>query len=308
MKIPLGLIPEGDFEEKISEYIKEADLLDLNIEGYHVDPNLIYVVSAVAVLTRLLGVNKHRRHIITNKLAKEKTLKNLDKLIKNLYEKGEVDSLEGVGDKEITKTFKKLIELPETKEDKCVYAGNIFKALEKIVWESKAIYVPDLRTAEDMYRQRIKRDIADVYLGEQSIKQGIKDYVNMVVGMVEGNIYIDEEYISQVEEGIGFKTEEERANFRFTIRKLYSLTVLGSTQTPQIMGYEFTDDPSLVKGVTNAKLKQEVAAKYSLIGALTNEEENKKSFEKLVNGMVLDFGYCNSCAKKTIEYFCTQEL
>ena len=75
----------------------------------------------------------------------------------------------------------------------------------------------------------------------------------------------------------------------------------------EYLGYE--NNLELVKAVTDVRLKSDIAGAGSLIGALANRtnEENQKLYDRMIDTMLNKLDYCQTCAQKTIEYFCTQE-
>jgi len=68
------------------------------------------------------------------------------------------------------------------------------------------------------------------------------------------------------------------------------------------------DNLELVKAVTDVRLKSDIAGAGSLIGALANRtnEENQKLYDRIIHAMLEKLGYCQTCAQKTVEYFCTR--
>ena len=106
-----------------------------------------------------------------------------------------------------------------------------------------------------------------------------------------------------VEERLGLKTEEQRASFRNSIRKIYGQKLSVDAN------YDFMDNLELVKAITDVRLKSDIAGAGSLIGALANRtnEENQKLYDRMIYTMNEKLGYCRTCAQKTIEYFCSQE-
>jgi serine protein kinase len=116
-------------------------------------------------------------------------------------------------------------------------------------------------------------------------------------------IKIDETFINSVESRLGLQNDEQKQSFRTTITKIYGQKVI---QDPN---YDFMDNNDLVKAVTDVRLKSDVAGAGSLVGALSNRtnEENQKLYNRMLDTMVNSLGYCSTCAKKTIEYFCTQD-
>ena len=115
------------------------------------------------------------------------------------------------------------------------------------------------------------------------------------------SIKIDENFINSVEERLGLKTNEQKQSYRTTIAKIYGQKLI---QDPN---YDFMDNNDLVKAVTDVRLKSDIAGAGSLVGALANRtnEENQRLYNRMINTMSKKLGYCNTCAQKTIEYFCT---
>ncbi|MFO7735790.1 MAG: serine protein kinase PrkA, partial [bacterium] len=114
-------------------------------------------------------------------------------------------------------------------------------------------------------------------------------------------IKIDKSFISSVEERMGLKTEEQKKSYRTTITKIYGQKMVKDPN------YNFMDNNDLVKAVTDVRLKSDVAGAGSLVGALSNRtnEENQKLYNRMISTMMKKLGYCETCAQKTIEYFCT---
>ncbi|MDX9931678.1 MAG: hypothetical protein RB294_03775, partial [Bacteroidales bacterium] len=148
------------------------------------------------------------------------------------------------------------------------------------------------------------------------------NYVNMIIGIDAKNlgpnkiwtyqdpqtkklisIKIDESYINSVEERLGLKSEEQKQSFRTTITKIYGQKM---NTDPN---YNFMDNNDLVKAVTDVRLKSDIAGAGSLVGALSNRnnEENNRLYNRMIDTMINVLGYCHTCAEKTIEYFCTQD-
>jgi len=109
--------------------------------------------------------------------------------------------------------------------------------------------------------------------------------------------------VDSVEERMGLKSREQKLSYRTTISKIYGQKML---QDPS---YNFMDNNDLVKAVTDVRLKSDVAGAGSLVGALSNRtnKENQKLYNRMLDTMERDLGYCRTCALKTIEYFCTQD-
>jgi serine protein kinase len=210
-----------------------------------------------------------------------------------------------------------------------MFALDIFTCLERTVLDyvqepsDRAKFMEDLKIARGLYRERIMTEMFNAYMDEPlAIKRDVMNYVNMIIGVDAEHlgsdmmwkykdpqtselkaIKIDERYIKNVEERLGLKTEEQRASFRNSIRKIYGQKLSVDEN------YDFMDNLELVKAITDVRLKSDIAGAGSLIGALANRtnEENQKLYDRMIFTMNEKLGYCRTCAQKTIEYFCTQE-
>ena len=296
----------------------------LTREDLHQDPNLNYAASVTSVLSRLPRSEK-LTPVETMKLAAGEVAgeKSQDPEIINRF------GQKGLGQRNLGRAIQLLIESSETNEGRCMFAYDIFKALERIVLDyvteanDRAKYLEDLKTGKGLYRERIMTEMFNAYMDEPyAIRKDVMNYVNMIIGIDAENLgpdkmwkykdpqngelkalKIDERYINSVEERLGLKTEEQRESFRTSIRKIYGQKI---SVDPD---YDFMDNLELVKAVTDVRLKSDIAGAGSLIGALANRtnEENQKLYDRMIETMLNKLGYCKTCAQKTIEYFCTQE-
>jgi len=308
----------------------------LTHENLHQDPNLNYAASVAAVLTRLPRSEKltpiETMKLAADEVAGEKSIKTLAEVIDTLNQNPDIIQRfgqKGLGQRNLGRSIQLLIESSETNEGQCMFAYDIFKALERIVLDyvidanDRIKYLEDLKIAKGLYRERIMTEIFNAYMDEPlAIRKDVKNYVNMIIGIDAENLgpdkmwkykdpqtgefkalKVDERYIKSVEERLGLKTEEQSESFRTSIRKIYGQKI---SLDPE---YDFMDNLELVKAVTDVRLKSDIAGAGSLIGALANRtnEENKKLYDRMINTMFNKLGYCKTCAQKTIEYFCTQE-
>jgi serine protein kinase len=308
----------------------------LTREDLHQDPNLNYAASVGVVLSRLARSEKltpvETMKLAAGEIAGEKSIKTLAEVIDTLNQNPEIIQRfgqKGLGQRNLGRAIQLLIESSETNEGKCMFAYDIYKALERIVLDyvtdanDRAKYMEDLKTAKGLYRERIMTEMFNAYMDEPlAIRKDVMNYVNMIIGIDAENlgpdkmwkykdpqtgelkaIKVDERYIKSVEERLGLKTEEQRESFRTSIRKIYGQKI---SVDPD---YDFMDNLELVKAVTDVRLKSDIAGAGSLIGALANRtnEENQKLYDRMINTMLNKLGYCKTCAQKTIEYFCTQE-
>ncbi len=308
----------------------------LSSEEMHQDPNLNYAASVVFILSRLPRSEKltpvETMKLSAGEVAGEKSIKTLAEVIDILNQDPDITKRfgqKGLGQRNLGRTVQLLLESSETNEGRCMFAHDIFKAVERIILDyvpeanDRAKFLEDLKTAKGLYRERIMTEMFNAYMDEpQAIRKDVMNYVNMIIGIDAENlgpdkmwkykdpqtgelksIKIDERFIKSVEEGLELKTEEQRATFRTTIRKIYGQKI---TIDPN---YDFMDNLELVKAVTDVRLKSDIAGAGSLIGALANRtnEENQKLYDRMIDTMLNKLKYCRTCAQKTIEYFCTQE-
>ena len=226
----------------------------LNKEKLHQDPNLNYAASIAVTLSRL-PVSEKLTSIETMKLAAgevagEKSIKTLSEVIDTLSQDPDITKRfgqKGLGQRNLGRAIQLLIESSETNEGNCMFAYDIFKAVERIILDyvtdgnDRVKFLADLKTAKGLYRERIMTEMFNAYMDEPlAIKKDVMNYVNMIIGIDAENlgpdkmwkykdpqtgelraVKIDERYIKSVEEKLGLKTEEQRESFRTSIRKIY---------------------------------------------------------------------------------------
>ncbi len=308
----------------------------LSGEDLHIDPNLNFAVSNAVILSRLPKSEKltslEIRKLAAGEIAGDKSIKALIELIDDLQREPDVTKRfgqRGIGHRNLGRALQLLMEDSETQEGKCLFAENVFKALTQIVLDYiqepdfRAKYLEDIKVAKSLYREKVRTTMFDAYMDEpQAIKKEVLNYVNMIIAIDSQElgpdnlwrytdpstgkskaIKIDESYIKSVEERLGLKTNEQKESFRTTIRRIYG------RKAHTDPNYDFMDNLDLVKAVTDVRLQSDVAGAGSLVGALANRtnEENKKLYNKIINTMCEKLGYCQTCAQKTIDYFCTRQ-
>ena len=324
-------------QKDLTQYVVGTEArTTLTREMLHQDPNLNYASSIAVVLTRLARSEKltpiETLKLSAGEVAGEKSIKTLTEVIDTLNQDPVIVNRfgqKGLGQRNLGRAIQLLIESSETNEGKCMFAYDIFRALERIILDyvtdtnDRKKYLEDLKTARGLYRERIMTEMFNAYMDEPlAIRKDVMNYVNMIIGIDAENLgpdrmwkyrdpqsgelralKIDERYISSVEERLGLKTREQHDMFRTSIRKIYGQRI---SLNPD---YDFMDNLELVKAVTDVRLKSDIAGAGSLIGALANRtnEENQKLYDRMIQTMLNKLSYCTTCAQKTIEYFCTQE-
>ncbi|MDG5815311.1 hypothetical protein QA601_09490 [Chitinispirillales bacterium ANBcel5] len=324
-------------QRELTQYVIGSETrTTLNKEVLHQDPNLNYAASIAVVLSRLPRSEKltpiEMLKLSAGEVAGEKSIKTLAEVIDTLNQDTSIVKRfgqKGLGQRNLGRAVQLLIESSETNEGKCVFAYDVFRALERVVLDyvtdpnDRKKYLEDLKIAKGLYRERIMTEMFNAYMDEPyAIRKDVMNYVNMIIGIDAENLgpdkmwkykdpqngelkalKIDERYITSVEERLGLKTREQRDTFRTSIRKIYGQKI---SLNP---GYDFMDNLELVKAVTDVRLKSDIAGAGSLVGALANRtnDENQKLYDRMIETMFNKLNYCNTCAQKTIEYFCTQE-
>lgn len=324
-------------QEKLSNFaIGTQEKTTFSGEHLHIDPNLNYALSVAVTLSRMPPSDKltpiEMMKLAAGEVAGEKSIKALTEVINELNTEPDVTKRfgqKGLGHRNLGRAVQILLELSETQEGKCMYAGDIFKALESVILDyirdasDQAKYLKDVKIARGLHRKNVMTAIFNAYMDEpDAIQRDVLNYVNMVIGIDAKNLganriwtykdpqtgkvvplKIDETFIDSVEERLGLKNREQKQSYRTTIAKIYGQKIL---QEPH---YDFMDNNELVKAVTDVRLKSDVAGAGSLVGALSNRtnEENQKLYNRMLDTMEHKLGYCRTCALKTIEYFCTQD-
>ncbi|MFH1842997.1 MAG: serine protein kinase PrkA [bacterium] len=305
-------------------------------EALHQDPNLNYAASVGVVLTRLPRSEKltpiETMKLAAGEIAGEKSIKTLAEVIDGLSQDPDITKRfgqRGLGQRNLGRAIQLILESSDTNEGRCMFAYDVFRALDRIVLDyvtdasNRAKYLEDLKIAKGLYRERVMTEMFNAYMDEPfAIRKDVMNYVNMIIGTDAENLgpdkmwkykdpqtgelkalKVDERFIKSIEARLELKTAEQREAFRTSIRKIYGQKI---SVDPN---YDFMDNLELVKAVTDVRLKSDIAGAGSLIGALANRtnEENQKLYDRMIDTMLNKLKYCQTCAQKTIEYFCTQE-
>jgi serine protein kinase len=324
-------------QEKLTAFaIGSQEKTTFSGEDLHIDPNLNYALSVSVALTRMPISDKlnpiEMMKLSAGEVAGEKSIKTLTEVINELNSEPDITKRfgqKGLGHRNLGRAIQILLERSETQEGRCMYAGDVFKAIDTVILDyvrdpqDQAKYLNDLKIARGLHRKNIMTAIFNAYMDEpDAIQKDVLNYVNMIIGIDAKNLgpnkiwtykdpqngklvslKIDETFIDSVEERLGLKNREQKQSYRTTISKIYGQKMI---QDPT---YDFMDNNELVKAVTDVRLKSDVAGAGSLVGALSNRtnEENQRLYNRMIETMESKLGYCRTCALKTIEYFCTQD-
>jgi serine protein kinase len=302
----------------------------------HIDPNLNQAISTAFILTRMPGNEKlnpvEMMKLAAGEVAGEKSMRTLAEVVNELNSDPDITrrfGQKGLGHRNLGRAIQILLEQSETQEGECMYAYDVFSAIDKVIIDyvqdqnDRIKFMNDVKIARKLHRENVMTAIFNAYMNEaNAIEKDVMNYVNMIIGIDAKNlgpnkiwtyqdpqskklisIKIDESYINSVEERLGLKSDEQKQSFRTTITKIYGQKM---NTDPN---YNFMDNNDLVKAVTDVRLKSDIAGAGSLVGALSNRnnEENNRLYNRMIDTMINVLGYCRTCAEKTIEYFCTQD-
>jgi serine protein kinase len=324
-------------QEKLTRYsIGSQQKTTLTGQKLHIDPNLNAAISVSFILSRMPHHEKlnpvEMMKLSAGEVAGEKSIQTLNEVINELNTDPDITKRfgqKGLGHRNLGRAIQMLLERSETQEGQCMYAGDVFEAIEKVIIDyvqdpnDRNKYLEDLKLARKLHRKNIMTAIFNAYMNEpDAIEKDVLNYVNMIIGIDAKNlgsdkiwtykdpqagklisIKIDETFINSVEERMGLKTYEQKQSYRTTIAKIYGQKMI------QDRNYTFMDNNDLVKAVTDVRLKSDIAGAGSLVGALSNRtnEDNQRLYNRMIDTMINKLHYCNTCAQKTIEYFCTQD-
>jgi serine protein kinase len=270
--------------------------------------------------------------LAAGEVAGEKSIKTLSEVIDELNRDPDVTKRfgqKGLGHRNLGRAIQILLEGSGTQEGKCMYAGDVFGAIESVILDyvsdpnERTKYLNDLKIAKGLHRKNVMTTIFNAYMDEpNAVEKDVMNYVNMIIGIDAKNLgsdkiwtykdpqtgklvplKINESFINSVEERLGLKTDEQKQSYRTTVAKIYGQKMIKDPN------YNFMDNNDLVKAVTDVRLKSDIAGAGSLVGALSNRtnEENQKLYNRMIETMIKKLNYCSTCAQKTIEYFCTQD-
>ena len=324
-------------QKELTQYaIGSKEKTTLHNEKLHIDPNLNYAISVSVILSRMPASDKltpiEMMKLAAGEVAGEKSIKTLSEVINDLNNDPDITKRfgqKGLGHRNLGRSIQILLERSETQEGKCMYAGDVYKAIETVIIDyiqdanDRVKFLNDLKIGKELYRKNVMSAIFNAYMNEpNAVEKDVMNYVNMIIGIDAKNLgpdkiwtyrdpqtgklvpmKIDETFIDSVEERLGLKTKEQKQSYRTTISKIYGQKIIKDPN------YDFMDNNDLVKAVTDVRLKSDVAGAGSLVGALSNRtnEDNQKLYNRMIDTMINKLGYCNTCAQKTIEYFCTQD-
>ncbi|MFO7735241.1 MAG: serine protein kinase PrkA, partial [bacterium] len=135
----------------------------------HQDPNLNYALSVSVILSRLPRSDKltpvETMKLAAGEIAGEKSIKTLREVIDDLNSDSDVTKRfgqKGLGHRNLGRTIQILLELSGTQEGKCMYAGDVFTALKKVILDyvhepdERKKYFEDIKIAKELHRKNIK--------------------------------------------------------------------------------------------------------------------------------------------------------
>ncbi|PLX14490.1 MAG: serine protein kinase, partial [Marinilabiliales bacterium] len=171
-------------------------------EKLHIDPNLNFAISVSVVLSRMPSSDKltpiEMMKLSAGEVAGEKSIKTLSEVIDELNRDPDVTKRfgqKGLGHRNLGRAIQILLEKSETQEGKCMYAGDIFNAVESVILDyvqepnDRTKYLNDLKTAKGLHRKNIMTTIFNAYMDEpNAVEKDVMNYVNMIIGIDAKNL------------------------------------------------------------------------------------------------------------------------
>ncbi len=308
----------------------DTKLTTVGGEEMHEDPNLVAVASDICVLSRLPDTQEltleELRLLCAGEAAGDKSPKTLQEVIDRLNsnkEFGQRFAMKGINHRTLQRAFINLMSYTSTHENRCMSAWIMFKAFEAAIIDDVTDaaeadkYLKRLENAKRLYRDEVERAIFNAYMDDpDAVRRSVLDYVNMVMALkanrvskegyfhqrdpVTGEpkmIKFREDFVKAVQKRMGIENEEQREEHISYVSGLYGVRV---HEDP---GYDFMDQQELVKAVVDVLLKSDISGAGTLVGILANrtQAENEKVYNRMIDTMMNKLGYCESCAKETIE-------
>lgn len=300
-------------------------------ESLHRDPNLKYAISIPFVASALPHTDKltiaETVKLAANETIGEKSSQILAGIVEELSGHTDVTKRvgqKGLGFRNLGRVIKFLVGSFETNKGKCMFAGDVFKWIKKIILDYinedyyRDKYQKDLEEGRKFYIKHIKTEVYNAYRNDSgAINKDVLDYINMIMAIDSGSLgpdnmwkykdpqtggmkalKVDEKYVNAVEEKINrLKSKEQVESFRKTILHGYWQ---GVSADPE---YSLINNNDLVDAVTEVRINSDVGTAASLIGALTNRtiKANNEVYLKIVDVLMNKMGHCETCAIKTIE-------
>ena len=167
-------------------------------EDMHEDPNLNFATSVGAVLTRLITqvTESSKLNVVemmkleAGQTAGEKGLQTLAEIKDKANSNRDVTKRwgqKGLGQRSVGRALQILEAMPESNEGKCLFAKDIFSAMERVILDYVAEATDQenfreaLEEARKLYRGQIKAAISNAYRDDpNSVRKDVMNYVNSI--------------------------------------------------------------------------------------------------------------------------------
>jgi len=157
-------------QKSLTEYaIGNEARTTLTRESLHQDPNMNYAVSVAVVLSRLPRSEKltpiETMKLAAGEVAGEKSIKTLAEVIDTLNQEPDITKRfgqKGLGQRNLGRAVQLLTESSETNEGQCMFAYDVYAALERVVLDyvteanDRAKYLEDLKIAKGMHDRNVQ--------------------------------------------------------------------------------------------------------------------------------------------------------
>ena len=163
-------------QQNLTKYaVGNREKTTFSSEKLHIDPNLNYAVSAAVTLSRMPYSDKltpiEMMKLSAGEVAGEKSIKTLTEVINDLNTDPDITKRfgqKGLGHRNLGRSIQILLERSETQEGRCMYAGDIFRALESVILDyvhdsaDREKYLKDLKIGGDELTKAIIGTMGDL--------------------------------------------------------------------------------------------------------------------------------------------------
>ncbi|MBU4456729.1 MAG: serine protein kinase, partial [Nanoarchaeota archaeon] len=282
----------------------------------HIAPHAIEMAAMWAVLTRIDAPKEELTGALT-KMQKlrlydgEHIPKYTEDFVKKLKEDSEREGLDGISPRFIQNAIYEAI---TSINEPCVNAFMILSKLKNDLKtstlvnsaEEKTNYRELLGNVEKEYEDIIKDEIQRVISSDateldelyQKYILNLKAFMQketMVDNLTGRDKPADERFMRSIEEKVPVD-EADKESFRTTIMQYIACCKIDDKK------FDFRSNVELRKGLEK-KLFEDKKESINFQQVLLNEEdaEEELKINKIADRLIKDFGYCNVCAKNTLE-------
>ncbi len=296
-------------EKKIYEKLLVPTKSKYNI---HIEPETLDIVSMFAIMTRLKEpVEANITMMDKVKLYNGESTDTYDpKYVMKLKSSTPNEGMTGISPRQIVNALDTLAADKQTCLTCLASLAKIKKTIESIPsvqedevkkWET---YLNDVR---EEYTKRLKRTVQKaLYVEfEKEARTLLNNYLKHVEAYLENETVIneftgeeekpDEKLMRRIEEKIGI-TETEKDVFRMEIMKKVGIEARKGKK------FDLYSHTKLSKAIEETMFEDRKSYFELVVSGRIKDDEEKAKVSALVERMIKDYGYCETCAKESLRY------